>query len=432
MYRVLGKRTSKTGFFRRAIRFGARYSPAIGRLIGGPVGAAISAVGPSAFSALGRVTGLGAYKLHGGRIGAGNQVPAFNLRKPTTEGGCVITHREYIQDISSGASGTPSAFSVTGFAINPGNPALFPWLSTIAANFEQYKLHGMLFHYRTTSGNSVASTSTSLGAVILATEYNAGAPLFTSKSQMENYAHGQSGVPSEDIVHEIECQRAQTTVSQPYVRGDQIPNGQDPRLYDFGIFQIATQGMPANEVVLGELWCTYCVELIKPKIPAQVSTLNVPVDHFILNSGAVSTAHYFGNPGTTPVVPDFGTLGSTIQTISSLDYLLLPGYGMAPGTQLPLNTVLRLDYFVKGASTTLTSPTSWAVGANWSVKNILLGGSFMNADAGETGSIQWIIKVITKTGINQYGDYAYVNAGTLPGSISAAALWVSILPTTMI
>lgn len=64
-----------------------------------------------------------------------NSAPRFEALR---NGDCIITHREYVGDISAG-TGTPSVFNVTQYAINPGQQNLFQWLSRIASNYESYK-----------------------------------------------------------------------------------------------------------------------------------------------------------------------------------------------------------------------------------------------------------------------------------------------------
>jgi hypothetical protein len=421
--RFVGKRTSKSGWWGTVKRLGRRYGPS-----------ALAAGG----SLLGRISGLGSYRTAGGVIGAGSQVPSFGTLRPTTEGGVVVTHREYIQDIVSG-SGTPTTFDMTLIPVQPGHNGSFPWLASIAVCFEQYKMRGMVYQFRTTSGNSVAAANTSLGAVIMATEYNVGAPSFGSKSEMENYAQGQSGVPSEDIIHAVECQKSQTPVTALYVRGLTLPPGEDPRLYDLGNFCIATQGCPAAGATLGELWCTYCIELIKPRLPPNVPTPGpVPggilTDHFVLGVTGLTASgnRYFGNPGSDT----FGVLsqlGGTIYSSLSFDIYRMPGYAQPPGSQMPIGTQLLIQYYVKGTSATLTTATTLSLGGSWSnSSNKLAANTYKsNVDAGAGTSIQYLTQLITKTSMFSHGydEYFYVNTGTLPSSITYADLWVTVFPT---
>jgi len=69
-------------------------------------------------------------------------------------GDCLIAHREYIQDITA-ATGSPSTFQATQFALNPGQVATFPWLSNVAKNFESYRFKKLRFHYETEAPSSL-------------------------------------------------------------------------------------------------------------------------------------------------------------------------------------------------------------------------------------------------------------------------------------
>ena len=94
-----------------------------------------------------------------------------------------MRHREYITDIysSSGPANTPSTFGNLVYPINPGDAKTFPWLSTIADKFEQYRIEGMVFEYKSLYSDAVVTQNGSIGSIVLATEYNSGAPAFTSK-----------------------------------------------------------------------------------------------------------------------------------------------------------------------------------------------------------------------------------------------------------
>lgn len=225
----------------------------------GPAGSAAGfALGSAVGKGIGYITGSGDYA-----ISRGQSVPSFSKEEATT-----ITHREYIADIVSG-TGTPSAFSIAKLAINPGDPNSFPWLSSIAINYEEYELLGLVYEFISTSGDSVGSTTTSLGTVIMATQYDPTKPAFDTKQGMENYFFSQSAKPSCNIMHAVELKKSQTPVKNLYVRSN--PNVGDLRWTDFGNFYIATVGMQAPSVNLGELWVSYKVRLRKPRLPTTVS-----------------------------------------------------------------------------------------------------------------------------------------------------------------
>lgn len=184
----------------------------------------------------------------------------------------IIRHREYIGEVTATTTANqPSVFEIKKYSLNPGDSNTFPWLSTVAQNFEQYELQGTLFCFKSMYSDAVINNSGSLGTVIMATEYNAASPPFPNKLAMENYEYAQSCKPSLSMMHPIECDRHLSVLSDLYIRRPyQDIYGQDIKTYDFGNFYIATQGIPqtsaAATVTLGELWVTYQVRLLKPKI----------------------------------------------------------------------------------------------------------------------------------------------------------------------
>lgn len=90
------------------------------------------------------VQGLGAYSVRRNSLLSAVDLGQDPPMVRNTNGGeaTVINHREYICDISSGG-GNPSNFHLEQFEINPGNPKLFPFLSAIARNFQEYEIRGM-------------------------------------------------------------------------------------------------------------------------------------------------------------------------------------------------------------------------------------------------------------------------------------------------
>jgi hypothetical protein len=62
--------------------------------------------------------------------------------------------------------GSVSFNSDQKFVINPGLVGTFPWLSVLAAEWQQYRIHKMCFRYETRTSTS------SVGSVILSPDYN--------------------------------------------------------------------------------------------------------------------------------------------------------------------------------------------------------------------------------------------------------------------
>lgn len=268
-----------------------------GGIIGGPVGRQLGGLLNRGIYAL---TGFGDYKVQKNILMETNGPPAVvNSGKEF-----VVRHREYIQDVysASGTANTPSAFSLLSYPINPGQFTTFPWASNLADKFEQYRVDGIIFEFKSLYSDAVVTQNGSIGSIVLATEYNAGAPVFPNKQAMENYEFAQSCKPSCSVLHPVECARNQSVLSELYVRPATLPVGEDIKTYDFGNFQIASQGIPLGAagaaVALGELWVSYQITFMKPKIVTGSSSY---VDSGFAYFSGVSNNSGFVPYGTTPV-----------------------------------------------------------------------------------------------------------------------------------
>lgn len=178
--------------------------------------------------------------------------------------GTRIVEREYLGDIVAGtlASGS-TAFSLSSFAINPTVAATFPWLSTLAYQYDQWEPHGIVFEFISTSSEYNGS-SQSLGTVIMATDYDTIDATYSNKQVMENADYSASTKPSGSLMHGVECAVAERPL--PVMYTGTHSNVTDPRLSTLGNFQIATVGMSATGVTVGELWVSYDITFYKKQI----------------------------------------------------------------------------------------------------------------------------------------------------------------------
>jgi hypothetical protein len=233
---------------------GGHYFGDPGKTIGGKLG--------SYAHYIGKIFGSGDYVVGPGIIGKNNlvnpeQVPEFQNGDNSVR----IAHREYICDIYS--SSTAGAFVRYDFPINPGLSSTFPWAGqVIGGNFQQYTLNGCVFEFH--SNSSEYTTAVNQGYVVLATDYDSTDVPFTTKLQMENTQYAVSGKPSKNMLHAIECERKQTSVSNLYTRSGAIAPGTDLRMYDLGRLSVATGGVSTPNVMLGELWVSYDMTIRKP------------------------------------------------------------------------------------------------------------------------------------------------------------------------
>lgn len=284
------------------------------------------------------ITGIGDYKVDRNSILSGADPPVLSNGKRVN----VIRHREYIGDVTGSV-----AYVNTTYALNPGNSSLFPWLYTIAQNYEQYVFHGVVFEFKSTSADALNSTNTALGTVIMATEYNVNNNAFTNKIQMENCEFTTSCKPSECMMHPIECSVNQTPTRVFYTRPVVNALFADLRFVDMGNFQLATVGMQAAANI-GELWVTYEVELLKPFLTPNISSTNSIA---IWSFASVTTAAVFGNSiplqpaGNAGTLTPYVSFGTTTFTMSSTIYFPIGSvwtvfYTINGGAVTPVTTVL--------------------------------------------------------------------------------------------
>lgn len=296
--------------------------------IGGKEGAYIGKkLGQGAHSLIKTVTGFGDYNVRkNSLVYNSDAVPEFSVNN---ERCTMITHREFIADITSSIT-----FNNTEYRINPSVEATFPWLSAIAKNYEQYVVQGMIFEFKTLSATAIGSTNTALGSVVMATQYNSLAAEFNSKQQMENYEFAQSSVPSQSILHAIECDPEQTQCGGIFNVYDPGSSSGDIRLYDIGRFNIATVGMQAADVVIGELWVSYKICLLKPRLVA----IDTVFDFWNLDAATVGVSQPLGDTAlaiaaesNTGVVTLNGT-GEVIISSSFIGFLMIEATYVISGT----------------------------------------------------------------------------------------------------
>ena len=181
-------------------------------------------------------------------------------------GDVYYSHHEYVGAVTAVRGATAeSIFSVQSYPINPGLLGSFPFLSQIAQNFTLYEFVGLVFEYRPLFGESGGS-SNALGKVIMATDYDPDATEFTNTRSMENYDYSVSSKPSVGMLHGVETNRRSTATNMLYVRTS-LNSARDKIFSDYGLFQVATEGIPfaggapGDTQTVGEVWVSYRIRL---------------------------------------------------------------------------------------------------------------------------------------------------------------------------
>lgn len=174
-----------------------------------------------------------------------------------------VQHREFIASVYGSVD-----FATTQYRIQPGFRGfgtLFPWLSSIARNFKQYKLHGAVLEY--VKRRSEYSTTGELGSVMMSTQYDVTQDPLANEAAVDNNEFTTTADSATSFIHPIECSPAENPIMLRSVRASNTNvTGQDNRLDDVGNFQISTIGQPDTGHI-GDLWITYDIEFFKPVLP---------------------------------------------------------------------------------------------------------------------------------------------------------------------
>ena len=395
----------------------------IGTALGGPVGGAVGAgMGLLAGEAIRYFTGKGDYQVKNNVFlkehDENSMIPIYN---PHRGGGDVFRRCEYLGDIISSSSA--NTFKVQSFPVNPGLESTFEWLSQIAGNYEEYEFEGLYFEFRSMSGDALNSTNTALGQVIMAASYNAGAPNFTNKQQMENYEGGVSIKPSKHCRYFVECAKNQTVLSDLYIRQGAVPSGQDQRLYDLCNFQIATNGLQGTSVNLGELWVSFQVCLRKPKLFAALGLYN-SFASISSSTGAYTNALPLGSTGSWSYSASNTLIGVNVSAGIHLQW--------SPPT-LP-QTYMVYIVWTGTQVNPVVAPTRTAITGGGMTIRTENFTSKTATDTATTCSYQgfWTYSPSAFTGVSGvYTGVTFGTGGTLPSAGSGISIYVMQVPNTL-
>ncbi len=345
--------------------------PAAYRAVGADLGGALGfpRVGRAAGAAVSMLRGHGDYfPIRGNSLirgGVAMPVPKFvnNGRR-----GVDVVEREFLGLVRSTA-----AFTNSSYPINPG--VSFPWLHTLALNFEEYRLNGCLFEFVSMSADWNGS-SQAIGTVVMATDYDSSDSNYTSRVQMENSDYACSTRANESLIHPIECAPLERPTNVLFTRSGTIPLNADIKMYDVGNFQIATDGFQTDGVVIGELWVSYDVTFFKKQIAASAnfSSLYNSVD---LPTGS-NPFGTFANRitwGQVDIQPSLKTL--TLVGITNGTYVLRINYIGSSG-----NTAAGLPVLASMTNGTILADGDISASNTYYLSHTLVGWGITRASVG--------------------------------------------------
>lgn len=177
----------------------------------------------------------------------------FTSRPSRSDGRMRVKHREFIGDIAGA-----TVFTTGVTPINPGIFSTFPWLANLAVMFEKYQFRSLSFEYETES-----STST-VGKVILAIDYDANDSPPLSKQQLMSYHNASSSSVWQNNTTYADSLDIKGFGPERFIRTGTLSANQDIKTFDLGNLFVGLQGC-ANNSIIGELYVCYDVELITPQ-----------------------------------------------------------------------------------------------------------------------------------------------------------------------
>jgi len=189
---------------------------------------------------------------------------------------CQIMEQEFIYDVVGNAGTFGVVNGGVPFPLNPGQATTFPWLSSIAKQWEKYRFNFVEIEYmREVSEFATAGT---IGKVMVNVDLNAGDPAPGSKTQVLDTDERllMSGMPCENFKRRIPGSLLHPTGLPLYVRPAGLPGAADIKTFDCGNIWVSTSGVSDNSTKLGELHIRYSVLL---EVPILDSTLVAPANN---------------------------------------------------------------------------------------------------------------------------------------------------------
>jgi len=226
-----------------------------------------------------------------GQTALGLGATSFGDNKPRS---IIVQNDEFIGAVT--VANQPN-FNVTSYPINPGQPALFPWLSKQALQWEKYRFSKLEFYFKREV--SEFNTAGSAGKIIYSVDFDASDAPPSTKQQMEDTIPHQDGMPCEDFVLRLPPSLMNKFCDERFVRPGNLPGGSDIKWFDIGNLFVATQGVPSN-VEIGELRVRYVCRLSIPVLePNTTAPTNMQVTALVGSVTAPVTGTIYTSPLAT-------------------------------------------------------------------------------------------------------------------------------------
>lgn len=196
--------------------------------------------------------------------------------------GMMISHSELIGNLVS--AGTTLNYVSYGYVANPGKYSTFPWLCTLAGNFDKYILHSLKVHL---VSNQPTSTGGKMG---IAFDYDSTDPLPSDRNEFFSMTHHVECAPWDSLTLDIPLDKVPRFVNSH--------TETDSKLIDCGNIVVMADQVVAVATAIADIIVEYDVELLEPQ------------------QAVYTTQMYYGANLTT--FQNINTVGPVISTNSDL------------------------------------------------------------------------------------------------------------------
>jgi hypothetical protein len=395
-----GKIKTATGYAEHPLR-------SIGGAVGGKLGSRKGGELVGRF--LGKIAGTGDYQVQSNSLYSqssriqGDSVPTFVSVGRATR----VVHREYLGDVV--ASSTVGAFQLQSYPINPGLFQSFPWLAGFANQFDEWRPNGIVVCFKSLS--SFYSGTSSLGTVVIASDYDVLDSSYTSKVEMENSEFAVSGSAATNLLHPLECRVQERLSNLFYTRSTSVSSTDNLRFFDLCNVQVATAGCTASQVV-GELWISYDISLYKPQLYGGISGKNILFSAWnLIGASGANPLGTSNTPSSLNILNNYITISSTAHTITFSP--LLSG------------VTFMCQIWIQGTSAANVAPVlTPLVGSGLSLLPALLGGLSTRKTSGTSADYLDVFPIqIYQSSSGTSPTLTFGTAGTYPTAPTFAAIW---------
>lgn len=284
----------------------------------------------------------------------------------TTEdfgGSKVYRSRRFVKNLTTPPENEISSFNTQVFQVTPTNASLFTWLSAIAHQYQQYKIHHLNLVFK-----PILGTDTD-GTISMGFYMDPESPPAFSKTSLLNLQHSESGpmwIAQQASLDDAELDTRKVFFTSP---------DEDDRNASTQLLFIVGTSFAVPDTEFGELWIEYDIEFSAPRIGTACSIYGVgrntplPGDQGMFDDDTKVTAFNF--------VAQLGKPNANSVTFLNRGTFMISAFAIAgePITPGPPPVIV-----VEGKDTTLNGPSISSEGTlpnhyTWNL-TIASGGAF--------------------------------------------------------